>query len=66
MAEVQSRPDPGERNANTYEGEGTVAMLATIVTWIGAVLGIVVLLAMACGGFVLDADESRRAQETAP
>ncbi|GAA1213534.1 hypothetical protein [Prauserella alba] len=41
-------------------------MLATIVTWIGAILGIIVLLAMACGAFVLDADESRRAQETAP
>lgn len=41
-------------------------MLATIVTWIGAILGIIVLLAMACGSFVLDVDESRRAQKTAP
>ncbi|GAA1252781.1 hypothetical protein GCM10009676_44670 [Prauserella halophila] len=41
-------------------------MLATIVTWIGAILGIVVLLAMACGAVVLDVDESRREQKTAP
>jgi len=38
-------------------------VLSDIVTWIGAILGMLVLLAMACGAFVLDVDESRRAQE---
>lgn len=39
-------------------------MLSDIVTWAGAILGMIVLLAMACGAFVLDIDESRRAQKT--
>ncbi|WP_255375897.1 hypothetical protein [Saccharomonospora sp. CUA-673] len=41
-------------------------MLSDIVTWVGAVLGMIVLLAMACGAFALDVDESRRAQKPAP
>jgi hypothetical protein len=28
------------------------------MTWVGAVLGLVVLLAMACGAFVLDFDDT--------
>lgn len=34
-------------------------MLAAILTWTGAVLGIAVLLVMAFGAFVLDFDDSR-------
>jgi len=33
-------------------------MLAIIVTWIGAVLGITVLLVMAFGAFVLDFEDA--------
>lgn len=33
-------------------------MVAIIVTWIGAVLGIAVLLAMAFGAFVLDFNDA--------
>ncbi|GHF59002.1 hypothetical protein FHX82_000389 [Amycolatopsis bartoniae] len=42
--------------------------MATIVfTWIGAVLGIVVLLAMAAGAFVVDFDDALAARtEKAP
>lgn len=34
-------------------------MLTIILTWVGAMLGIAVLLAMAFGAFVLDFDDSR-------
>jgi hypothetical protein len=33
-------------------------MFSIIMTWVGAVLGLVVLLAMACGAFVLDFDDT--------
>lgn len=33
-------------------------MFSIIMTWIGAMLGIVVLLAMAIGAFVLDFDDA--------
>jgi hypothetical protein len=33
-------------------------MFSIIMTWVGAMLGIVVLLAMAIGAFVLDFDDS--------
>lgn len=38
-------------------------MLAIILTWVGAILGIIVLLAMAFGAFALDLDEARRGQQ---
>ncbi|MFF5989757.1 hypothetical protein [Prauserella flavalba] len=41
-------------------------MLNIILTWVGAVLGITVLLAMACGAFVLDFDDSRGARRGQP
>ncbi|PWV82314.1 hypothetical protein SAMN05421630_10390 [Prauserella marina] len=34
-------------------------MVSIILTWIGAILGIAVLLAMAFGAFVLDFDDAR-------
>ncbi|TWE13783.1 hypothetical protein [Prauserella muralis] len=34
-------------------------MLSIILTWVGAILGIAVLFAMACGAFVLDFDDAR-------
>ncbi|WP_199430777.1 hypothetical protein [Qaidamihabitans albus] len=34
-------------------------MLSAILTWIGAMLGIAVLLAMAFGAFVLDYNDAR-------
>lgn len=34
-------------------------MLTIILTWVGAMLGIAVLLAMAFGAFVLDFDDNR-------
>ncbi|PRX47891.1 hypothetical protein B0I33_105475 [Prauserella shujinwangii] len=42
-------------------------MLSAILTWIGAMLGIAVLLAMAFGAFVLDFDDTRgrRSKKTA-
>ncbi|MFC4005096.1 hypothetical protein ACFS2C_27185 [Prauserella oleivorans] len=40
-------------------------MLSSILTWVGALLGVGVLLAMACGAFVLDFDDSRRAEKSA-
>ncbi|GAA5158600.1 MULTISPECIES: hypothetical protein [Amycolatopsis] len=41
-------------------------MLNAVFTWIGAVLGIVVLLAMAAGAFVVDFDDALadRAEKT--
>lgn len=33
-------------------------MVSIVVTWIGAVLGIAVLLAMAAGAFVVDFDDA--------
>ncbi|WP_200834384.1 hypothetical protein [Amycolatopsis alkalitolerans] len=44
-------------------------MVAIIFTWIGAMLGIVVLLAMAAGAFVVDVDDAladRRQKVPAP
>lgn len=43
-------------------------MASTVFTWIGAVLGIVVLLAMATGAFIVDFSEARseRARKTPP
>lgn len=38
-------------------------MLSIILTWIGAILGIAVLLAMAFGAFVLDFDDTRGRRE---
>ncbi|SFA84713.1 hypothetical protein SAMN05216266_101816 [Amycolatopsis marina] len=42
-------------------------MFSIIMTWIGAMLGIVVLLAMAFGAFVLDFDDAlgRRSRRAA-
>ncbi|MEU6641367.1 hypothetical protein ABZ863_02340 [Saccharomonospora sp. NPDC046836] len=37
-------------------------MLSIILTWVGAILGIAVLLAMACGAFVLDFDDARNSR----
>ncbi|MBK1784401.1 hypothetical protein [Prauserella cavernicola] len=34
-------------------------MFSIILTWVGAMLGVAVLLAMACGSFVLDFDDAR-------
>ncbi|WP_236790173.1 hypothetical protein [Amycolatopsis sp. GM8] len=44
-------------------------MVATVFTWIGAMVGIVVLLAMAAGAFVVDVDDAlaeRREKAPAP
>jgi hypothetical protein len=44
-------------------------MVTIVFTWIGAVLGIVVLLAMAAGAFVVDVDDAlahRREKAPAP
>ena len=40
-----------------YQGGGT-PMVTIVFTWIGAVLGIAVLLAMAVGAFVVDVDDA--------
>lgn len=39
-------------------------MVATVFTWIGAVLGIVVLLAMATGTFIVDLSDARSERES--
>jgi hypothetical protein len=37
---------------------GSTRMLSIILTWVGALFGIVVLLAMASGAFILDFDDA--------
>ncbi|WET79839.1 hypothetical protein P3102_00845 [Amycolatopsis sp. QT-25] len=34
-------------------------MLATVLTWVGSILGLALLVAMAAGAFVVDFDDAR-------
>ncbi|SFQ44813.1 hypothetical protein SAMN05421810_107234 [Amycolatopsis arida] len=41
-------------------------MFSIVMTWIGAMLGVVVLLAMAFGAFVLDVDDALYRRDRKP